>query len=127
MSASLAVQRLVCEALGAITGVTGVFDGPPPGQASPYLVIGPDIVTDWSSKSAIGREHRVSVSVWDAGPGAARAKALAGAVEAALRDLAGVNGGYRVVSSLFVRSLVLTDAEAWSQAIVDFRVRTTEG
>ncbi len=124
MSAGLAVQRLVRAALLGIDGVTGVFDGPPPGQAAPYLVIGPDVTTDWSHKSGVGHEHRISVSAWDAGPGAARAKALAGRVEAALRGLAGESGGNRVVSAVFVRALVLVDAEGWSQAVVDFRVRT---
>ena len=126
MSASLAVQRLVRAALAGVGGVTGVFDGPPPGQAAPYLVIGPDILGDWSSKTTTGHEHRISVSVWDAGPGAARAKALAGGVETALRGLAGEADGHRVVSSRFVRALTLTDADGWTQGLVDFRVRTVE-
>ncbi len=126
MSASLAVQKRVRAALAAVPGVTGVFDGPPPDQPAPYLVIGPDVVADWSSKSTTGHEHRVSISVWDAGPGMARAKRIAGDVEAVLRGLDGEADGHRIVSSQFVRSLALSDADAWTQAIVDFRVRTVE-
>ena len=124
MSASLAVQTLARAVLEGIEGVTGIHDGVPPGAPGPHIVIGQDIVTDWSSASFTGHEHRIAVSVWDAGPGTTRAKALAGSVEAALAGLAGDGGGHRIVSSRFVRSLVLTDAEAWTQAITEFRVRT---
>lgn len=124
MSASLAVQRLVRAALGGVAGVTGVFDGPPVDAAAPYLVIGPDLVTDWSTKTEAGHEHRLAVSVWDAGPGSVRAKQLMGGVELALRGLAGGRDGHAVVSTRFVRSLVLTDPDGWTQGLVEFRVRT---
>lgn len=124
MSASLAVQRMVAAALAGIAGVTGVFDGPPPDAIAPYLVIGSDIVTDWSTKTETGHEHRLSVSVWDAGPGAARAKALMGAVETRLAALAGSRDGHVIGSTRLLRTLVLTDAEGWSQGIVEFRIRS---
>lgn len=124
MSASLAVQKLLAQALAEIAGVTGVYDGPPPDAVPPYLVIGPDVVTDWSTKTETGHEHRLSVSIWDAGPGAARAKALMGSVELALSGLAGSRDGHSLVSTRLLRTLVLTDAEGWSQGIVEFRVRT---
>ncbi len=126
MSASLAVQRLVAAALADIPGITGVFDAPPPDQPPPYLVIGPDTVTDWSTKTGTGHEHRVSVSAWDAGPGAARAKALAGVVEGRLTALAGAADGHRIVLATFLRSLVLTNPEGWSQGVVDVRFRTVQ-
>ena len=127
MSASLAVQRLVVAALAGIPGVTGVYDGPPVDAAAPYLVIGPDVVTDWSTKTETGHEHRLAVSVWDAGPGTARAKALMGPVETALAALAGRRDGHSVVSSRLLRTLVLTDPEGWTQGIVEVRVRSTAG
>ena len=126
MSASLAVQRLMVAALADIPGLTGVYDGPPPDAASPYLVIGADIATDWSTKTETGHEHRVAVNVWDAGPGTAPVKTLMGAVETRLASLAGGRDGHRIVSSRLVRSLVLTDAEGWSHGIVEFRLRTIE-
>ena len=124
MSASLAVQKLVAAALADLPGVSGVHDGPPPDAVPPYAVIGSDLVTDWSTKTEAGHEHRLAVNVWDAGPGAAVAKRLLGAVEARLAGLAGIMDGHRVVSSLMLRSLVLTDAEGWTQGIAEFRVRT---
>lgn len=124
MSASLAVQRLVVAALQPIAGVTGVFDSPPPDAAPPYLTVGPDVVTDFSTKTETGHEHRLTVSVWTAGPGSARAKALMGQVEAALTGLGGARDGHRLVSSRLLRMLVLTDPDGWTQGIVEFRVRS---
>ncbi|MFZ4687725.1 MAG: DUF3168 domain-containing protein [Polymorphobacter sp.] len=124
MSASLAMQRLLVAALAGIAGVTGVHDGPPVDAVPPYLVVGPDLVSDWSTKTETGHEHRVTVSVWDAGPGAARAKSVMGLVETALAGLAGSRDGHLLVSSRLLRTLVLTDAEGWTQGIVEFRLRS---
>ena len=124
MSASLAVQKCVVAALTGVPGVTGVYDGPPPDAAPPYLVIGSDLVTDWSTKTEVGHEHRLAINVWDAGPGTAAAKAVMGAVAVRLAALAGMANGHRIVSALLLRQLVLTDAEGWTQGIVEFRVRS---
>lgn len=123
-SASLAVQKLVVAALASVPGVTGVFDGPPPDAVPPYLVVGSDLVTDWSTKTETGCEHRLAINVWDAGPGTAAAKGLMGQVSARLAALSGEQDGHRIVSALLLRQLVLTDAEGWTQGIVEFRVRT---
>ena len=124
MSASLAVQRMMAAALAGVAGVTGVYDGPPVDAVSPYLVIGSDLVSDWSTKTETGHEHRVAVNVWHAGPGAAPVKAMMGAVEAALAGLNGFRDGHRLVSARLLRTLVLTDAEGWTQGIIEFRMRT---
>lgn len=126
MSASLAVQRLMKAVLAEIPGITGVYDGPPVDAASPYLVIGGDTVTDWSTKTETGREHRVVVNVWHSGPGTADTKLLVGEVETRLAGLAGTRDGHRLVLARLLRSLVLTDPEGWSQGIVEFRFRTIE-
>lgn len=126
MSASLVVQRLLVTALAGVPGVTGVYDGPPADAVAPYLVIGADLVTDWSTKTETGHEHRITITVWDAGPGTARAKAVMGAVETAVAALTGVRDGHVVVSARLLRTLVLTDAEGWSQGIVDFRIRSLQ-
>ena len=124
MSASLAVQKMLMAALAGLPGVTGVFDGPPVDAASPYAVIGSDLVTDWSTKTERGHEHRLAINIWHAGPGAAAAKALLGGVETRVLGLAGTIDGHRVVSNVLLRSLVLTDAEGWTQGIAEFRIRT---
>ena len=124
MSASLAVQKLLAAALGGVPAATGIYDGPPADAVAPYLVIGPDLVTDWSTKTETGHEHRLGVTVWDAGPGTVQAKSIMGAVESALAGLSGVRNGHMIVSARLLRTLVLTDPEGWTQGIVEFRVRT---
>ena len=124
MSASLSVQRLLVAALAGIPGISGVFDGPPPDAASPYLVVGADVVSDWSTKTESGHEHRITITAWDEGPGTARAKILLGGVETAVAALSGSDGGHRIVSVRLLRSLVLTDPEGWTQGIIEFRIRS---
>lgn len=124
MNASLAVQRLVAAALADIPGVTGVYDGPPPDAVPPYLVIGSDVVSDAGTKTEVAHDHRVAINVWDAGPGTAAAKAVMGEVTARLIGLGGSDGGHGIVFCRLLRSLVLTDADGWTQGIVEFRVRS---
>ena len=124
MSASLAMQRLLVAALAGIDGISGVHDGPPADAPPPYLVIGADLVSDWSTKTETGHEHRIAITIWDAGPGAARAKAIMGMVETRLAALAGSRDGHVLVSTRLLRTLVLTAADGWSQGIVEFRLRS---
>lgn len=126
-SASLAVQNLVFAALTAapgLGGLTGVLDGVAPDTAAPYLTIGTDAVTDWSTKTTVGHEHRVQLSIWDDRSGVARLKALAGAAEAAVRALTGSRDGHRIAGVVFVRAVFLKETNGWSQAALDFRIRT---
>ncbi len=126
-SASLAVERLIVDALTAapdLAGLTGIFDWVAPDATAPYLTVGADTVIDWSHKTGTGHEHRVQISVWDDAGGTARLKALAGAAEAALRTVGGTRDGHRVASVAFVRAVFLKATNGWSQAALDFRIRT---
>ena len=127
-SASLAVEGLVSAALTAAPGlvVTGVFDWVAPDAAAPYVTVGADAVTDWSTKTGTGHEHQVQISVWDDAPGTARLKALAGAAEAAVGTVTGVSDGHRVASVRFVRVMFVKDTNGWNQAALDFRIRTEQ-
>ena len=123
MSASLAVQAAL---RAALAGIAPVFDAVPASVPAPYLTIGPDSVTDWSTKTGRGREHRILIGVWDDAPGRARVKDLLGQVEVAVSGLDGVHGGWRIAHALFIRSFVERDPEGWSHGVADFRIRTEE-
>ena len=122
MSASFAVQRALFAALADIG--CPVFDGVPVEASLPYVTLGPDVVADWSHKTGPGREHRVTLSVWDDGPGTAALKVRLAAVEAAVLGVTGSRDGHRIASVLFVRSFVARDPEGPSRGIVEFRIRT---
>lgn len=126
MSASLAVQTAVVAALADLPGLTGVYDGPPAEAAAPYAVIGPDLVSDWSSKTETGHAVRLVVTIWDDRPGAARLRGLLGAVEVRLRALSGVWDGVRIVVVQLLRSGVGAAQDGWRPGSIELRVLTHE-
>ena len=129
MSASLAVQTMIVAELKAAPGLstlTGVFDGVAPDAVAPYLTVGADDTTDWSHKTGTGHEHLVRLSVWDDRPGTARVKTLAAAAETAVRALAGSRDGHRIASVAFLRTMFVKDPGGWTQAGIDFRIRTEQ-
>jgi len=126
-TAAQALQRaLVATLRGASLGVTGVYDGPPADAAHPYVALSDGPTTDWSHKTGRGREHRLSIAIWDDGATPARLHDLLGraedAIEAMPRDLA----GHRIVSLAFLRARIVRDpAGPWAGRL-DYRVRTLE-
>jgi hypothetical protein len=129
MSVSLAVQSLIVAALKAapdLATLTGVFDGVAPDAVAPYLTVGPESMADWSHKTGIGHEHQVRLALWDDRPGTARVKTLAAAAETAVRALAGARDGHRIAGVAFVRTVFVKDPGGWTQAAIDFRIRTEQ-
>lgn len=124
-AAGLALQRALFVVLDGQSGLTGVFDHVPAGAAYPYAVIGPDVVTDAGSKTGDGREHRLSVSLWDGGASSARVKALMAAVEEAVAGMPGdLGGGQRLVGVRFLRSFVDPAPGGPVRGVIEFRART---
>jgi hypothetical protein len=84
-----ALQQAVYAALLADAGVaalagTRVFDDVPGDAAMPYVVIGEDRESDWSTATESGSEHILSLHVWSRASGHKEAKLLCDAVRAAL-------------------------------------------
>lgn len=126
MSASLAVQRAVVAALADLPELNGVYDGPPADAAAPYAVIGPDQVSDWSSKTEIGHAVRLLVTIWDDRPGAARLRGLLGAAAARLRAMSGGQDGQRIVLVQLLRSGVAAAQDGWRPGSIEVRVLTEQ-
>jgi hypothetical protein len=122
-----AVQTAVIAALQAntalIAAVTGIYDGPPPRAAFPYLVVSDSGSTDWSTKTARGREVRIGVTVWDDGEEAATLHRTIALVEDAVAAIARDLPGWRVASFVFLRSLVARSAAGPWSGLVEHRVR----
>lgn len=127
VSASLAVQRAVVAALEATPDiasvVSGVFDGPPPRAAFPYIAIADGVTSDWSTKTERGREVRAALTIWDDGETPARLHALMAAAEPALLLLNGTVDGWRIASVAFQRSLVIRDPAGPWAGLIEIRVR----
>ncbi len=122
--AGLALQRALHAALGTIEAVTGVYDGPPPHAVPPYLTIGPDLVTDISTKTERRRQHLYAVSVWAAGDAVSALKPVLAAVETAVLGIDTLSG-HRLVTNDMVRSRTASDpARGLVSGTIEFRART---
>ena len=122
-----AVQTAVIAALEAhpvlSAELSGIYDGAPPRAAFPYISVADGLVTDWSTKTASGREVRMAVTIWDDGEEASSLPVLMGhagdSIAAMARDLT----GWRVASNVFLRSIILRDAAGPWAGLVEHRIR----
>ena len=120
MSAGATLQAALAAAIGSVTELTGVFDGPPARAAYPYAAIDASTESDWSHKSGSGREVLVAVTLWDDQP--ARLQALSDAAEAKVLATV-VEAGWQLVNLTLMRRRTIRDvAGPWATAI-DFRAR----
>jgi Protein of unknown function (DUF3168) len=103
--------------------LTGVYDGPPPHSAFPYVAVADGTVSDWSTKTATGREIRLALTIWDDGAEAARLHDLIGHTEDAVAALPRDLPGWRIASCVFLRSLVARDPAGPWAGLVEYRVR----
>jgi len=128
--AAITLQQALLAALRAApevaNAVSGIYDGPPPDAASPYVEIADGATSDWSCKTARGREHRLSIAIWGDGSDPARLHRLMAdaeeAIEAMPRDLP----GRRIASLVFLRARLVRDADGPWAGRLDYRVRTME-
>lgn len=129
-SAELALQKALVAALKAdpvlAAALSGVFDTPPPGQAFPYLCFGPWTGGDWGHKSGAGREHRLSLSLWDDQPDSIRLRQLMDAAERAALAIPAALDGHRLVVMRLSRSLVIRDPLGPDQGVIELRAKTLE-
>lgn len=84
-----ALQQAVYAALLADSGVAAlagarIYDDVPGDAAMPYVVIGEDQESDWSTATETGSQHMLSIHVWSRAAGHKEAKLLCDAVRAVL-------------------------------------------
>ena len=105
-SAALALQKAVYAALVADDGVGAligdrIHDGAPRDAVFPYATIGNATVSDWSTGSEDGAEHRLTLDVWSRAHGKSECHAIADAIRAALHDAALALDGHALVNLRF--------------------------
>jgi Protein of unknown function (DUF3168) len=103
--------------------LSGVFDGPPPRATYPYISVADGLTTDWSTKTQIGREIRLALTIWDDGEVPTRLQQLAAHVDDAVAALPRDLPGWRIASCVFLRQLVSRDPVGPMAALVEYRVR----
>ena len=125
-----AVQAVQAAAVAALSAhpvlaaqLSGIYDGPPPRAAFPYLAVTDGLVSDWSTKTQQGREVRLAFTIWDDGEAATRLADLMGHVGDALRAIPRDVPGWRIASLVFLRSFVVRDPAGPWAGLVEHRVR----
>ncbi|WP_196802095.1 tail completion protein gp17 [Sphingomonas phyllosphaerae] len=117
-----AVRAAVLARLRTQVAVTRVFEGAAAKGTVPFLTLRDWGASDWGTKDRAGGELRIGVAVRDAGESGARAVALAAAAETALLSLPSV-AGWRVVTAVPVRSVLVNEGVGRWSALVDVRIR----
>ncbi len=128
-TAAQALQRALVATLRAAPfadQLSGIYDGPPADAACPYLAISDGSTIDWSHKTGRGREHRLSIAIWDDGATPARLHTLLGAAEDAIEAMPRTLDGHRIASLVFLRARVVRDPDGPWAGRLDYRVRTLE-
>ncbi|MDO9125487.1 MAG: DUF3168 domain-containing protein [Parvibaculum sp.] len=128
MNADLALQKAIYarleadEALAALVGGR-IHDNVPGDVDLPYLTLGDNDTRDWPG----GTEHRLSLHVFSRGGGRAEAKAIIGAVNAALHDAALTLEEHALVNLRFLDATTRRerDGETW-RGTIRFRAVTEE-
>jgi hypothetical protein len=120
------VQAALITRMQAIPGlaeVTGIYDGPPPRAAFPYISIGTSLITDWSTKTESGRDIRLALTLWDAGDAPARFHRLLPEIESGVAGLPRLMSGWQVASLTHVRTLLDRDPQGPWAGLVEHRIR----
>ena len=122
MSGRVVLQAAIVARLNAVLDVS-VFDAPPVRGGLPYAVVDEPVLSDWSTKTWVGREARVLLTLFDGGERPVRVRSLLAASEEGLEALPPDLGeGWRVVRLALVRSRVLRVGDRW-RGTSEFLVR----
>lgn len=103
--------------------LTGIYDGPPPRAAFPYVSMGDSLVSDWSTKTAKGREIRLALTLWDSGECPSQLTDLMANLEEAMAALPRNLPGWRIASLMFQRSMVVRDSAGPWAGLLEHRIR----
>jgi hypothetical protein len=104
MSAAWALQQAVFASLAANEDIKDIVDDPPRifdsvprGVQFPYIVIGDDKESDFSTATEKSSEHQLTVHVWSRAPGLKQSRVAASAVIAALDGAALDVAGFALI------------------------------
>ncbi len=103
--------------------VNGIFDGPPPRAAYPYIALATGASLDWSHKGGVGRELSLALTVHDDGETAARLHRVMALVENALEAGLDDPDGWQIVTFDFRRTRIVRIAVSPWSGLVEYRAR----
>jgi hypothetical protein len=129
MSASWALQQAVFAALCASDDIKDlvddpprIFDTPPRGAAFPYIVIGDDTESDWSTATEDGSEHALAIHIWSRADGHKEAKLVADTVRDALDGAALSVTGQALIDIRYLETTFTRESDGETiHAVLRFR------
>ncbi len=102
-----------------------LYDDAPPGADFPYLTLGQATVTDWSTSSDIGFEHRLTLHAWSRYGGRREVKEIMALVHDLLHDVNLTLTGHRLINFRFVFSDIFRDPDGrTSHGVMRYRAVT---
>ena len=128
MSADQVVREILITALAAepaFAGVAGLGLEPTAGSL-PQVDVAWPLVSDWGTKSEVGREMRTLVTLRVAKGQRGRLPAMVAAAEAAGVSLGGVIDGWSVGSAVLLRTQIADARDGVRVARVEHRIRILE-
>jgi len=127
----LSLQQAIFTTLtGSITlvnylGGPKIYDAIPEETAFPYVTIGQSLMTDWSTASDQGREHRLRLHVWSRDSGSSETQQIAEEIINSLHDVSLNLTDNVLVNMRFTGADVLRDSDGKTHhSILRFRAVT---
>jgi hypothetical protein len=96
---------------GLLVKVKGVFDAVPEDQEFPYITLGEDTASDWSTKTGRGEELTHTLHVWSRYDGKKEAKEIMALILQALEQPLSLEGGFFVDVTKVELMEVFTDPD----------------
>ena len=117
------LQKAIYERLTTNTGRT-IYDYVPSGAAYPYVVIGEDTATDWSTKQKHGEEVTSTLHIWSQYRGKAEVKEIASEIQSAMINPLSLEDGWQAVSCELDMFRILDDPDGITKhGVLRFRFR----
>jgi len=127
MSFEVAIQTAIYDKLIADAGlmalISGVYDAVPQTEVFPYVTIGDDNHSDWSTNTTLGTEVRATINVWSRDRGRREAKLIQAEIYDALNRATLTYTGYDIINIELEGSDSFIDADGLTRHGVQiFRV-----
>ena len=110
-------------ALQDVGGLTGSHEVMPLQATPPYATVAAGLEADWSHKSGMGREVRLALTLIDQGERPTRLRGLAAEVAEAIEGMVPELDGWRLVTLVFLRSMIVARSAGHWALTLDYRAR----
>lgn len=109
------------------TQLNAIVEEAPSRTSLPWLAIAASASTDWSCKTAPGREVRVALELHCRGDRPDAAASLVSAIEARIESLPRAQAGFSIITVQFLRARAEQRGESRRAVLLEYRFRLLAG